>query len=536
MLASSAAVLATGIIGTALVFYGLTPLGLPAPPAHFWLWLVIASMLTLVSLGLRTLRWIFLLRRSETRIPIRDAYIGYLAGFALLLAPFLLGEMTIRAYVHRDRGNVPVAVSVVLNIWERFLDTIALAAIAATMTIVSGQITLLAVGVLVAIVTMSARPARRLSVRVVAACGVAFAKLIGHHERPEFRRLAGQRAWLAGLATSVVAWMLPGISFWGLGGIWRPAFTPVDAELAYASSTLVGALSMAPGGIVIAGRRMLGILGAAGLSSTDAALTVLGIRLVTAGLSTVLGGLFLLIHLRSRSTGRSHFDEVADAYDVQIPAARRHALLLRKTELMEEMINTFGVGRRGLDVGCGQGWYVRRMRGRGFDVTGVDSSPEQVQIAQRNVGSSGLVRLGSILQIPAADETYDFAYAINVLHHLTSIEEQRTAFTELIRVVRPGGLLFVHEINTQNVLFRFYMGYVFPSLNCIDEGVERWLLPNQLARYTHAPVVDVRYFTFLPEFAPATLVTLLAPFERRLEKSRLGLYSAHYMAAVRKPA
>ena len=53
-----------------------------------WFALAAASGLTLVSLGLRAMRWIFLLRRSETIIPIRDAYIGYFAGLSLLLAPF----------------------------------------------------------------------------------------------------------------------------------------------------------------------------------------------------------------------------------------------------------------------------------------------------------------------------------------------------------------------------------------------------------------------------------------------------------------
>ena len=137
--------------------------------------------------------------------------------------------------------------------------------------------------------------------------------------------------------------------------------------------------------------------------------------------------------------------------------------------------------------------------------------------------------------IPAADASFDFAYTINVLHHLNSVEEQRRAFMELFRVLKPGGLLFVHEINTRNILFRFYMGYVFPSLNCIDEGVERWLLAHKLSTYTDAPVVDVRYFTFLPDFVPSAIVRLLAPVERLLERSAARVYSAHYMAVWRKP-
>ena len=140
-----------------------------------------------------------------------------------------------------------------------------------------------------------------------------------------------------------------------------------------------------------------------------------------------------------------------------------------------------------------------------------------------------------MLRIPAADGSHDFAYVINVLHHLSSVEEQRLAFAELVRVLRPGGVLFVHEINTRNILFRFYMGYVFPSLNCIDEGVERWLLPHLMTVYTDVPVADIRYFTFLPDFLPRRLVRLLTPIERLLEASPLGAYSAHYMAVLRKP-
>ena len=126
------------------------------------------------------------------------------------------------------------------------------------------------------------------------------------------------------------------------------------------------------------------------------------------------------------------------------------------------------------------GVHLGRMRALGFDVSGIDVSAAQIQLAARKLGSADLMRLGSAPAIPAPDGTYDFVYVINVLHHLASIDEQRRAFGELLRVLKPGGMLFVHEINTRNVLFRFYMGYVFPSLNCIDEGVERWLLPHRL--------------------------------------------------------
>ena len=65
-------------------------------------------------------------------------------------------------------------------------------------------------------------------------------------------------------------------------------------------------------------------------------------------------------------------------------------------------------------------------------------------------------------------------------------------------------------------------------------GGERWLLSHDLSRYTDAPVIDLRYFTFLPDFIPEPVVRLLAPIERRLEASSLRKYSAHDMAVLRR--
>jgi ubiquinone/menaquinone biosynthesis C-methylase UbiE len=536
LLVSAVAVLLAGVAATALVLSQVQPaaalLRLPA----FWTWLILACLLTLLSLGLRTLRWIFLLRRSEVRIPLRDASIGYLAGLSLLLAPILLGEIAVRAYVHRRRGGVPLGTIAVLNLWERLLDVMALSSIAILTGVLTGTAGLGTAGLFGAVVAAMAPQVRRGCLSVMASAVGRLMRLVGHDERPATGRLASTRAFLPAFVTSVAAWLLPGIAWWGLAGAWDRPYGLANAELAYASSTLAGGVVLAPGGIVVTGPRLLAELSRAGLIETAAVLSVIAIRLATAGVSTALGVVFLLVHVGSRPNRASHFDEIADAYDVQIPQARREALVVRKAELMRELLAVQRVGSRGLDVGCGQGWYVARMRELGFDVTGIDASPGQVRLAAEHVGDPGLIQIGSALHIPAMDAAYDFVYTINVLHHLGSIDEQRAAFVELARVLRPGGLLFVHEINTRNVLFRFYMGYVFPSLNCIDEGVERWILPTRLGRYTDLPVTDIRYFTFLPDFLPAVFVRLLAPLERWLERSRLRVFSAHYMAALRKPS
>src|SRR5689334_2242102 len=90
LLAACAAVVAVGLVATVLLLGNIG--GFPIPRGiRFWVSLVAACVLTVISIGIRTLRWIFLLRRAETRIPLRDAYIGYLSGLSLLFTPLLAG-------------------------------------------------------------------------------------------------------------------------------------------------------------------------------------------------------------------------------------------------------------------------------------------------------------------------------------------------------------------------------------------------------------------------------------------------------------
>jgi SAM-dependent methyltransferase len=536
---SAGGVLLTGIVGTVFV---LTQEGgtAEALTAGFWIRLGVASVLTIASLMLRSLRWMFFLRRVQTRIPIRDAYIGYFSGLSLLLAPVLIGEIAVRAAVQRRRGGVPVSTTIVVNLWERWFDLLALVTLAGLLALATGWDREWALALPIVAIVGLVSPLRRACLAAVEGIARPAARWFDAGAVAETRRLAEGKAWLAALATSVVVWVLPGLGLWQVASSWdyNGTYSASRATQAYAAASVEGGVAFAPGGVLVTGAVIADELERASFPEHRALAAAFGIRLATTGVATMLGVVFLLVHFRSATSGASsaHFDEIADAYDVQIPEARREALLARKTGLMQEVLAAHvPSARRGLDAGCGQGWYVRRMRELGFVVDGIDTSPGQIAFAAQQPGGEGRVGLGSVLAIREPDTSFDFVYTINVLHHLGSIEEQRRAFGELLRVLKPGGLLFVHEINTRNILFRFYMGYVFPSLNCIDEGIERWLLPERMAMYTDAPVVDVRYFTFFPDFLPQSIVRLLSPFERLLERSPLKVYSAHYMAVVRKP-
>lgn len=535
LIGSAFAALAAGSIGTAVL---MTRAGQTAVPTAFFGWFAAACGLTIAGLAIRTFRWAFLLRRAGVRIPIRDAMIGYCSGLSLLFAPLLTGEATVRSIVQYRRNGIPATTTCLVNVWERWLDLVAVGTLAVIAAAAGGRSFggFLWVPVLILAASVS-RPIRRWLLSRLA----SIITIVAHRMSPaaspvetaQVMGLAGLPAWCTALFASLAAWALPGLGLWGLARTWHAALTVGAAEATYGSACFWGGLLFAPGGVFVIGERVIRDLTAVGVEPPAAALTALAIRIATAGVAVALGVSAVLAHLWSPRSTVEHFDAIASHYHTEIPEARRQHLVARKTAMMARVLRERAAGCRGLDVGCGQGWHVARMNELGFSVRGIDASRAQVDIARRH-GAVAQLELGSALAVPAAAGTFDFVYAINVFHHLGSVDEQRRGFKELTRVLRPGGLLILHEMNARNILFRFYLGYLYPALRSIDEGTERWLLPDRLRTYTALRLADVEYFTFLPDFLPGFLVRALRPLEVWLERSPIRVYAAHYMAVFEK--
>lgn len=98
-------------------------------------------------------------------------------------------------------------------------------------------------------------------------------------------------------------------------------------------------------------------------------------------------------------------------------------------------------GVRALEIGCGQGRWLRRLAALGATVEGVDISPRAVQACR----ARGLVaHEASADAIPSGDETFDLVYSVTVLLHLPA-DEQAAAAREMVRVCRPGGRILLLE-------------------------------------------------------------------------------------------
>jgi SAM-dependent methyltransferase len=93
-------------------------------------------------------------------------------------------------------------------------------------------------------------------------------------------------------------------------------------------------------------------------------------------------------------------------------------------------------GARILDVGCGTGATTASLRRFG-DVSGIDLGPA----ALRHARARGLsVARGSAERIPVRSAALDVVVALDVLEHL---DDDRRALLEILRVLRPGGILLL---------------------------------------------------------------------------------------------
>lgn len=98
-------------------------------------------------------------------------------------------------------------------------------------------------------------------------------------------------------------------------------------------------------------------------------------------------------------------------------------------------------GRRILDVGCGMGMYVARLRQFSDDVYGVDIDPDKV--AEASVWLPNL-QVSPAEELPFDDATFDVILLNEVIEH---VDDDRRAIAEAYRVLAPGGHIVIYAPN-----------------------------------------------------------------------------------------
>lgn len=94
-------------------------------------------------------------------------------------------------------------------------------------------------------------------------------------------------------------------------------------------------------------------------------------------------------------------------------------------------------GRRVLDVGGGPGYFAEAFRAAGASYSSLDA--DIGELSGLGDPEPGTV-LGSGMDLPFRDESFDVTYSSNVLEH---VDRPWRMADEMLRVTRPGGLVFL---------------------------------------------------------------------------------------------
>jgi SAM-dependent methyltransferase len=96
---------------------------------------------------------------------------------------------------------------------------------------------------------------------------------------------------------------------------------------------------------------------------------------------------------------------------------------------------------RAVDLGCGAGNYAIWLAGKGFEVTGIDSSPTAIGIAREKAEKLGVpcrfVVADLLGDLRGIDGRFDFGYDWELLHHIMP-EDRETYARNVHSLMTPG--------------------------------------------------------------------------------------------------
>ena len=306
--------LAIAVISGLTLFADARQLSLALRDFAWWLLAPILA-LTLFNYVLRFAKWEMYLRRLEIPpLPRRTSALVFLAGFSMAITPGKVGEL-IKAFLLRRLTGVPVGRTSAIIVAERITDgfaMLALAGIGAAQFAYGRTLLGLVFVAALALVLLLRRPrllasllgrmAHRPRIGRVIEHGIAFVE--ASHE------LLGPRLLGVGVGLGIVSWAGECLAFFlVLHGLGLPAswHLLLVATFVLAVSSIVGAVSMLPGGLGVADASVTGMLL---LFVSDDAMTrgvavaaTLLIRFATLWFAVLIGALALALLRREIAAG-----------------------------------------------------------------------------------------------------------------------------------------------------------------------------------------------------------------------------------------
>ena len=260
-------------------------------PIAYW---IMALGLASANYLLRLLRWNYYLKLLGIRIGATDSAAIFLSGLSMAISPGRVGELT-KSYFLKEKLDVPVARSSPIVVTERVTDLIAISLLS------SWGLIFVPYGWAVALFLSAS--AVFFIVFLVSPWGID--KMLRlpfpqrwrpflNTSRDTFKELLSFKPLAVALVLSILAWFAEGAALWlVLRGLDTTA--PLGQSVSiYCAATLLGAITLLPGGLVGTEGGMIALLQRLDLTRTQASTATFIIRLCTLWFAVAIGLLAIL--------------------------------------------------------------------------------------------------------------------------------------------------------------------------------------------------------------------------------------------------
>ena len=241
-------------------------------------------------------RWHVYLKKTGILIPIKKSLAIFLTGLSMSATPGKAGLLIKSQMLKRFSGHTLISTSPIIAA-ELYMDLIGLSLISLF------GIGLLEKGVWVALVFCTLPLLGLIPgipdfiIGLIAKIPMLSGRIIEIKAALDIMfRLFGLKILILSLSITLIAWMSEGVALSiileGLGfdmGI-------VPATVFFGFSTLIGVLSMLPGGLVVTDASLLALLIHAGIPAAPAAIASIMARIFTLWLAVMIGSIFLIMH------------------------------------------------------------------------------------------------------------------------------------------------------------------------------------------------------------------------------------------------